>query len=1205
MKCHWPLGVSLLMVLATGSPAAEVETRGVGVYPGDPREDFAPTLVPDGATYRNLALRRPAYQSSAYDYNLTAQLVTDGVGDTTPPRWLETVTSSGGVASKVQRELLVDHSSVSAVDLDGKQPWVELGLGGGESPLVIDRVELEMRPRRPPPWRPRAQAPAPDASAGGSDWTVTVSGSDDGQTWRELGKASGSLAAPPPPPAGTDWAARLAWFQKASAPVRPVIPLAAPSTARRYRLSFEFAGGPPWALAEVAFFDGKDRVEVGGPYRFTSAWVPEGKGEEWVSVDLGAPCTFDRVALHWIRRAAEGAVQASDDGKAWRDVRVLPAGPGLDDDLRLPRPEQGRYVRVLLKRPASPEGYALSEIEVFGRGGPVPRPKPAPAMTPEGRLHLAGGAWKLQRDSMVEGNGAAFSRPGFHDGDWLVATVPATVLSSYWNAGALPDPNFGDNQLAISDSFFYADFWYRTEFPGPRLEPGQRAFLAFDGVNWKAEVYLNGEKVGRVEGGFTRGRFDVTAHLRPGRANALAVRVEKNRTPGSAKQKTLESAGLNGGALGADNPTYHASIGWDWIPTVRGRATGLWNDVHLDVTGPVTIEDPYVRTTLPLPDTSRADVSLEVSLANHDAKPVSGTLRAKFGDVAFAEAVTLEADATKAVVLDPATHPELRLDEPRLWWPNGYGEPNLYDVTLAFEAGGRTSDTKSFRAGVRQLTYSEEGGALRIWVNGRRFVARGGNWGFPETNLRYRGREYDVAVRYHRDMNFTMIRNWVGQTGDDELYEACDRHGILVWQDFWLANPYDGPDPDDEPLFLANARDLLKRIRNHPSVGLYCGRNEGFPPPGIEAGLRRAISELHADVHYVPNSAWGAVSGGGPYGVRPRKFYFQERATAKLHSELGMPAIVNYESLRAMMREEDLWPPDLVWGLHDFNLNSAQRLADFQAMVAKGYGGADDAAGWVKLAQLVDYDGYRAMFEAQGRNRMGLLLWMSHPAWPSFVWQTYDYFFDPTAAYFGSRKGSEPLHVQWNPVTDEVEVVNYSAGSVPGLVAKAEVLDPDGTVRWQASAPVDSVEDGILAPLKLEFPTPLAPVHFVRLKLTRGGDVLSENFYWRGTTEGDYRALRELPKVALQVKTTTERRGDRFVLSTELFNPSDRPALMVRLVPVRARSGDRVLPALWSDDYVSLMPGERRSIRVELEVRDARGEEPRIAVEGFNVAATD
>jgi beta-galactosidase/beta-glucuronidase len=332
--------------------------------------------------------------------------------------------------------------------------------------------------------------------------------------------------------------------------------------------------------------------------------------------------------------------------------------------------------------------------------------------------------------------------------------------------------------------------------------------MNFDGINWKAEIYLNGEKLGRVEGAFMRGRFDVTHLIRRKGKNALAIRIEKNATPGSAKQKTLETAGLNGGALGADQPTYHASIGWDWIPTVRGRNIGIWNDVYLTGSGPVTIEDPFVKTTLPLPDTTQADVRIEVPLSNHEPKPVNGILRGRFGDAAFEQPVTLEAASTKTAVIDPSTHPALRLRNPRLWWPAGYGDPNLYDVELKFIADKTTSDTKSFRTGVRQFTYSEEGGTLRIWINGRRFVGRGGNWGFPETNLRYRKREYDIAVGYHRDMNFTMIRNWVGQTGDDEFYDACDNHGIVVWQDFWLANPVDGPDPTDSDLFLRNVKDF-------------------------------------------------------------------------------------------------------------------------------------------------------------------------------------------------------------------------------------------------------------------------------------------------------------------------------------------------------------------------------------------------------------
>ncbi len=1172
----WILLLTLMTVL---SLAAQEYTRGVGVYPGDPKENSAPDLVPDTSTYRNLALHRPAYHSSSYDYNLTAQLVTDGIKQTAMPRWLSTATSRGGPAKKNEREFLLDHNSVSTVNL-GSGAWVQFELAGGDTPYEIDRVELEARVR----------------PGGAGVWTCIVTTSDDGQTWTELGRATGSLQ-PPLPSQGARGFAPVP-------PLKPSVTLTQPSRCRFYRVSLDSSTGAAWNVAEVAFFDQSRRVEVGGPYHFDSAWMAEGKGEEWVYVDLGARCTFDRITLHWIRKAAEGSVQVSDDAANWRDIQPLPGGDRPVDDLKLGRAAHGRYVRVLMERPASPEGYILSELEVYGRGGPVARPRPARPAQSDRRLDLAGGAWRLQRDSLVKAEGAALSKPGFDDADWIVATVPGTVLSSYWNAGALPDPNYGDNQLMISDSFFYADFWYRTEFISPRVTADRRIWINFNGINWRADVFLNGEKLGRIEGAFMRGRFDVTGRLRSGEKNALAVHIEKNATPGSAKQKTLESAGLNGGALGADNPTYHASIGWDWIPTVRGRNIGIWDDVYLDTSGPVTIDDPLVSTTLPLPDTSRADVRVEVSLVNHDVVPVSGILRGQFGSITFEQPVTIEASLGRVVVFDPSTHPALRLDKPKLWWPNGYGEPDRYGVELKFETTGGVSDAKSFQAGVRQFTYGEEGGALRIWINGRRFVSRGGNWGFPETNLRYRGREYDTAVHYHRDMNFTMIRNWVGQTGDEEFYDACDKYGIVVWQDFWLANPLDGPDPEDNGLFLRNVKDYVLRIRNHPSLGLYCGRNEGNPPQPIDDGIRKVLAELQPDVHYISNSASGVVSGGGPYGAQTPRFYFQSRATPKLHSELGMPNIVTIDSLRQMMPESALWPAGLDWGLHDFNLTGAQRLSSFRAMLDKSYGGATNAADWVTLAQFINYDGYRAIFEAQGKNRMGVLLWMSHPCWPSFVWQTYDYYFDPTAGYFGSKKGSQLLHIQWNPTTDNIEVVNYSAGSMPGLSARAELLNMDGTVVWEKTASVDSTEDTVLTPIRMEYPAGLTPVHFIRLNLTRGGQILSDNFYWRGTEEGDFRALRTLPKVSLEVATNTQRQGSRWILTTELHNVAKQPALMVHLRVVRTKSGDRILPAFYSDNYLALMPGERKTVRTELDNADTRGENPRIVVEGFNAAGT-
>jgi hypothetical protein len=593
---------------------------------------------------------------------------------------------------------------------------------------------------------------------------------------------------------------------------------------------------------------------------------------------------------------------------------------------------------------------------------------------------------------------------------------------------------------------------------------------------------------------------------------------------------------------------------------------------------------------------------LEVTLRNYDPNPVTGVLRGRFGDVEFQAPVTVEALSARTVKFDPSTTPALRLQAPRLWWPNGYGDPNLYPVELKFEtAGGAVSDATAFQAGVRQFTYSEEGQALKIWINGRRLIPRGGNWGFGESMLRYRAREYDIAVRYHREMNYNMIRNWVGQIGDDEFYEACDRHGIVVWQDYWLANPNDGPDPDDNNLFLRNARDYTLRIRNHPSIGLYCGRNEGYPPKPIDDGLRAMLTELAPGLHYIGSSADDVVSGHGPYQAMPVKYYFTERATPKFHSEMGMPNIVSIESLRAMMPEGAMWPQGDMWGLHDFSLHGAQGGASFIGRIDQSYGGANSAAEWVSLAQFVNYEGYRAMYEAQSKRRMGLLIWMSHSCWPSFVWQTYDYYFEPTAAYFAVKKASEPLHVQWNPVTDSVEVVNYSGGNVKGLTAQVRILNLDGSLKWEKSALVDSAEDSTVSPIRMEYPSGLSAVHFLQLRLTNGGRTVSENFYWRGTQEGNYQALRDLPKVNLEVSTRVERQGDVWHMTTEVANPSKAPALMVRLKPVREKSGDRILPAIFSDNYIALMPGERRTITIDVQHADTRGERPQIVVGGFNV----
>jgi hypothetical protein len=361
------------------------------------------------------------------------------------------------------------------------------------------------------------------------------------------------------------------------------------------------------------------------------------------------------------------------------------------------------------------------------------------------------------------------------------------------------------------------------------------------------------------------------------------------------------------------------------------------------------------------------------------------------------------------------------------------------------------------------------------------------------------------------------------------------------------------------------------------------------------------IPALHPGLHYISNSAMGVVSGGGPYNALPVRDYYLLYGFNKFHSERGMPNVMTYESLAQTLPEYALWPQNSLWGIHDYCLESAQRAASFNQMIEKGFGAPQNAKEFTELAQWINYNGYRGMFEGRSKFRQGLLLWMSHPCWPSMVWQTYDYYFDPTAAYFGCKKASEPIHIQWNPVFDTIEVVNYNAKNKTGLIAKAQLLNMDGSVQWEKETTIDCEEDMTARCFKLEFPKSLSSVHFIKLTLKEGDKIISDNFYWRGLEDGNYQALNQLPKVELDKSSIVRKSGEDWLITTKLKNTSNQPALMVRLKVIGTKSSERILPVFFSDNYVSLMPGEEKVITIKLKDADARGEKPSVEISGFNL----
>ena len=1172
--------VAAVAALAACSRERTAATRGIGVYPGNPDESFAPSLVKGDRTYRNIALERITYQSSCYDYNLTSQLITDGIVGEGPLPYVDVSYGSGQLGGKVERELherLFDGKPDSRIEFRVPDPTVEIAFHGMS--VEADRIEI--------------------MGAGGVRGEVTVYGSRDGESWEELGWE---------PVSGQ-------WEFSCSVDLQEVVDCPC------FRMDFDVQGLTAMSLNTVNFYKDGELLEVLPSKNFVSAWRSAGAADEWVSVDLGYASEFDRFVFHWLNPPVSGEILVSNDNIVWTPVAEV--GSVADfGEVKLAKAAKARYVKAMFAASADGRPFELAELEVYGRGGSAAVAKAAPPRQ-GARQDLAGGAWKLRRASLVQADGAALSGPSYDDGAWMPATVPGTVLASFVNAGAIADPAFADNQFLASDSYFRSPFWYRDTFDA-HID-SERQFLHFDGINWKADVYLNGVSLGRIEGAFREGEFDVTGILKEGR-NDLAVLIHENIHYGAVKEQTAYSSDQNGGIVGADNPTMHATVGWDWIPTVRGRDIGIWDDVYIAYKGAVSIKDPFVRTVLPLPDTTSAEVYAEVTLVNNSARSVEGSLRGAFGGASFELAQTLAPGESRTVKV-PAMH----LDHPKLWWPKGYGEQNLYDVCFSFVTDGNVSDEVSFKSGVRQMDFSvdsyvptpglQRGGfessgepeRLSLYVNGRRFIGFGGNWGFPEMLLNYRGREYDIAVAYHADMNFTIIRNWVGMTGDKEFYEACDRHGVMVWQDFWLANPWDGPDPYYPGLFEEVAEEYVKRIRNQPALAIYVGRNEGDPPAEIDAFLAETVAREHPGMHYIPHSAAGVVSGGGPYRALPPKDYFSLWGHDTFHSERGMPNVMNYEDMVRAFGVENIEPvntmqhPNPVYGLHDYTLgvmpgaSSAQSADSFNGIIAKAFGEPADAKEFADLAQWVNYDGYRAIFEARSEQRRGMILWMSHPAWPSMVWQTYDYYFEPTGAYFGSKKACEPLHILWNPLHDDIEVVNYHAGSRPGLKASASLVNLDGSVVWNREAALDIREDETVVCFPLEFPAELTEVYFIKLLLTdAAGAVLSENFYWRGREEGNLKVLRTVAEASPKCKVKRTSTDTEHCFEVTVRNDGPAPALMLHLKAMDSGTGDLVLPVLYSDNYFFLMPGESRTVTVRVRKEDCAGR-PYIALSGFNV----
>jgi exo-1,4-beta-D-glucosaminidase len=843
--------------------------------------------------------------------------------------------------------------------------------------------------------------------------------------------------------------------------------------------------------------------------------------------------------------------------------------------------------------------------------------------------------WQLQSSCEVKATAQELSTPGFDASAWHHTDLPSTVVGALVNDKTYPDPTYGTNLRSLpgmdyssksffalqdmpKDSPFLCSWWFRTEFTLPTGDDQKIKWLHFLGINYRANIWLNGQKIADakdVAGTFATFEFNASNLLHSGKPNALAVEI-------FAPSKN------------------DLGITWvDWNPTPADKDMGIWKEVFLTSSNDVSLRNPFVASKLDS-EYKTATLTVSADLRNSASHPVNGILRADIDGTPVRQPVTLAAGETKTVTFTPEQFSQLRLANPRIWWPYQMGEPNLYTAKLSFETGKQVSDSAEVTFGIREVTSELTDKGYRLFkINGRKLLIRGAAWA-PDMFLRWSPERLDADLNYVRDMGLNTVR-LEGRIDHEEFFAKTDRLGILVMPGWTCCDAWEkwkDWKPEQHKIAGDSLRAQIRILRNHPSVFVWLYGSDNPPPADVEKMYLGILKDLDwpnpsvSSAADTPTTVTGksGVKMTGPYEYVPPVYWL---ADTKAGGAYGYntetspgPAIPPRESLERFIPKDHLWPIDEVWNYHA----GGERFTTvnvFTDGLNRRYGTATSLDDYERKAQAMTYDGQRAMYEAYARNKYistGVIQWMQNNAWPSLIWHLYDYYLVPAGGYFGTKKAMEPLHIQYSYDDNSVAVINGTYEAVKGVKAAAKLYNLDAKEQTSRDAALDLAPDSSTKAFDLPNVLGLTKTYFLRLQLhDAAGKLLSDNFYWLSTKPdvldwkhkkdtvytpqsefGDLTGLNDLPQAKVAVSKEIQQSGLHPGMTVTFENQSDAIAFMVHGRLTRGQGGEDVTPIFWTDNYFSLLPGEKRTISAKYAAASLDGKEPVLEVDGYNVVPT-